>query len=188
MSSKKLLRDAAHARRKTLAMAIPDFASRLAAHAKTLGFPERSIVGGYVALPGEADPGLLLVALRAAGHDIALPRVESKGAPLVFHLWQQGQPLRPGAFNIPEPQADRPIAHPRILLVPLLAFDARGHRLGYGGGYYDRTLENLRAKGPVRAIGIAYSGQEIEAIPDENHDRLLDIVVTENGIRNFHHT
>lgn len=185
---KALLRREARTRRETLAKAVPDFASRLAAHAKALGIPERSIVGGYVALPGEADPSLLLEALRAAGHEIALPRVESKGAPLVFHLWRKGQPLKPGAFNIPEPQADLPIAHPRILLVPLLAFDARGHRLGYGGGYYDRTLEALRAKGSVRAIGIAYSGQQIENVPDENHDHLLDMVVTEIGIRSFHQT
>lgn len=185
---KALLRREARTRRETMAKAIPDFAARLAAHAPSLAISKDSLVGGYVALPGEADPSLLLEALRAAGHEIALPRVESKSTPLVFHLWQKGQSPKPGAFNIPEPQADWPIAHPRILLVPLLAFDARGHRLGYGGGYYDRTLEVLRAKGPVRAIGIAYSAQQIDAIPDENHDHLLDLVVTENGVRGFHQT
>jgi len=182
---KALLRREARARREILAKAIPDFASRLAAHAPSLAISKDSLVGGYVALPGEADPHLLLEALRAAGHDIALPRVESKGAPLVFHLWQKGQPLKPGTLNILEPESRWPIAHPHILLVPLLAFDARGHRLGYGGGYYDRTLEVLRAKGPVRAVGIAYSGQEIENVPDENHDHLLDMVLTEAGVRRF---
>ncbi len=182
---KTQLRQRARARRAQLAAAVPDFARRLAAHATALDIPRGSLIGAYAALPGEADPRLLVDALSAKGCEFALPRVRSKGLPLVFHRWQPGQTLTPGVFGIPEPDARWPVAHPEILLVPLLAFDARGHRLGYGGGYYDRTLEALRAKSPVRAIGVAYAGQETGSIPDENHDHLLDTVVTEQGVRRF---
>lgn len=188
MSSKKLLREAARTRRAELAKTIPDFAARLATHAVDFGIAANSLIGAYAALPGEADPHLLLKALVSTGCMLAFPRVEAKAAPLVFHHWKPGRELKPGTFGIAEPSADWPVAHPRILLIPLLAFDARGHRLGYGGGYYDRTLEALRAHGNIRAIGIAYAGQEIDSIPDENHDHLLDMIATENGVRRFHHT
>lgn len=185
---KSHLRQQARARRAELAKAIPDFAARLAAHGDGLGIAPGSLIGAYAALPGEADPHLLLQGLVAKGCMLAFPRVAAKDTPLVFHLWQPGLELKPGTFGIPEPAADWPIVHPRILLVPLLAFDARGHRLGYGGGYYDRTLEALRAKEPILAIGVAYAGQETRSIPDEHHDHLLDMVVTEQGVRRFHHT
>jgi len=89
------------------------------------------------------------------------------------------------AFNIPEPLATAPKVVPAIVLVPLLAFDATGHRLGYGGGYYDRTLRGLPA---ARAIGVAYAGQEVPLLPHMEHDHPLDAVITENGLRRFHHT
>jgi 5-formyltetrahydrofolate cyclo-ligase len=185
---KSHLRRQARARRTELAKAVPDFAARLAAHAAELAIPPHSLIGGYAALPDEADPHLLLNALVSTGCTLAFPRIEAKAAPLVFHHWKPGRELKPGTFGIPEPAADWPIAHPEILLVPLLAFDKRGHRLGYGGGYYDRTLEALRSHGKIRAIGIAYAGQEIDSIPDENHDHRLDMVATETGVRRFHQT
>ena len=89
--------------------------------------------------------------------------------------------LAPGSFGIPEPLAHWPRAVPDMLLVPLLAFDASGHRLGYGGGYYDRTLE----KRPVPAIGIAYAGQEVSSLPAEPHDMALSAILTENGLLRF---
>ena len=89
--------------------------------------------------------------------------------------------LAPGSFGIPEPLESWPRAVPDVLLVPLLAFDAGGHRLGYGGGFYDRTLALLK----VPAIGIAYAGQEIASIPFGPHDRTLNMVLTEQGIRRF---
>jgi 5-formyltetrahydrofolate cyclo-ligase len=182
---KAKLREHARLRRPELAKKIPDFAARLASHAAALDIPPNSLIGAYAALPGEADPHLLLKALAAGGHKLAFPRVEAKGAPLVFHHWKPGRELTRGTFGIAEPSAAWPIAHPHILLVPLLAFDRRGHRLGYGGGYYDRTLEALRAHESIRAIGVAYAGQEVDSIPDENHDRLLDMVATEEGVRCF---
>ena len=182
---KAKLRELARTRRTELAKTIPDFAARLASHAPALDIPPGSLIGAYAALPGEADPHLLLKALVSTGCGIAFPRVEAKGAPLVFHHWKPGRELKRGTFGIAEPSADWPIAHPHILLIPLLAFDKRGHRLGYGGGYYDRTLETLRAHGNIRAIGIAYAGQEVDSIPDENHDHLLDMIATEEGVRRF---
>jgi len=183
MTTKKALRDEARARRAALAR--PDFAARLAAHADAIGIGTASLVGAYVALPGEADPHLLLQALALKGCTFAFPRVVEKGAALAFHRWKPGDVMTSGAYGIAEPRPDWPIAHPRILLVPLLAFDAQGHRLGYGGGYYDRTIATLKHKGPLRTIGVAYAGQEVPELPGEPHDARLDGVVTEEGYVSF---
>jgi 5-formyltetrahydrofolate cyclo-ligase len=115
------------------------------------------------------------------GCHIAYPRVAGKGAALEFHRVPDGEVLAPGIFGIHEPLESWPRAVPDVLLVPLLAFDAAGHRLGYGGGFYDRTLALLN----VPAIGIAYAGQEISSIPVGPHDRTLDMVLTEQGARKF---
>ena len=186
MLSKRELRTEARAKRTALAGALPDFAQGIVAHAPSL--PEGAIVGGYVALPGEADPHLLLKHLIARGHPIAFPRVVAKGEALSFHLWQEGKLLKAGAFGIPEPSADWALAHPRVALVPLLAFDKTGARIGYGGGYYDRTLARLRENNGVIAIGIAFAGQEVDEIPHDANVQRLDMVVTENGIRHFGRT
>lgn len=176
MTNKSELRKDARARRVALAAAMPDFAARLAAHAGALA--PGGIVGGYHALPGEADPALLLVALAQRGHHIAFPRVVGKGAALEFHRIPDGDRLRPGAWGLQEPAAHFPVVKPDMLLVPLLAFDAHRHRLGYGGGFYDRTLEMLN----VPAIGIAFAGQEVSSLPIEAHDMALDGILTENGL------
>jgi 5-formyltetrahydrofolate cyclo-ligase len=180
-SAKSDLRKTARRRRRDLADAVPDFALRLACHAEALAFAPGTLVGGYHALPGEADPALLLERLVAQGCHIAFPRVAAKDRPLQFHLVPDGEVLTPGAFGIHEPLAHWPVVSPQVLLVPLLAFDAAGHRLGTGGGFYDRTLAALS----VRAIGIAFAGQEVAALPREPHDRPLDAVLTENGLRHF---
>jgi len=138
-----------------------------------------------VALPGEADPNLLLKHLEADGHAIAFPRVTARGEALAYHLWHAGRMLSPGAYGIPEPSPDWSKATPRALLVPLLAFDGDGYRIGYGGGFYDRTLAELSEKGQVLAIGIAFAGQRVECVPRDVNDRRLDIVVTETGIEHF---
>ena len=137
-------------------------------------------MGGYHAHHDEADPALLLARMVEMGASIAFPRV-IKDQPLEFHLVPDGEVLEPGSFGIPEPLGHWPRAAPDVLLVPLLAFDAKGHRLGYGGGFYDRTLAALK----IPAIGIAYAGQEADSIPHEAHDRTLDMVLTEQGIRRF---
>jgi len=180
MQTKSDLRKEARARRAGLAH--PDFAARLAAHADALGIADASLVGAYVALPGEADPHLLLKALSLRGCTLAFPRVVARNAPLAFHHWRPGREFVAGAYGIAEPAADWPVAYPRILLLPLLAFDAAGCRLGYGGGYYDRTIAELRKGGEVRIIGVAFAGQEVAGLPHEAHDIVLDAVVTEQGL------
>lgn len=175
--TKSDLRAAARQKRRTLARG--NFAQEIAQYAETLQIPKGAIVGGYHALPDEADPALLLERLVELGCHIAYPRVAGKGAALEFHRVPDGEVLAPGAFGIHEPLDSWPRVVPTHLLVPLLAFDARGHRLGMGGGFYDRTLERLT----VPAIGIAYAGQEISSIPAEPHDRTLDAILTEQGFR-----
>ncbi len=173
------LRRIARERRK--ALADPGFALAIAPYAEDLNLAPGTVVGGYHAHKGEADPSQLLARLVELGCTIAFPRVAGRHAPLEFHHVPDGEVLEPGSFGIPEPLGHWPRAAPSILLVPLLAFDAHGHRLGSGHGYYDRTLALLKAP----AIGIAYAGQEVASIPHEAHDRTLDMVITEQGTRKF---
>lgn len=186
--TKSEFREKARARRAELARADRDFARKLAEHADALNIRDGSVVGAYVATNDEADPRILLKKLFAMNCTTAFPRVVAKDEPLAFHRWKPRDELHKGTFGILEPSKDTPLAYPHILLVPLLAFDARGHRLGYGGGFYDRTLDFLRASSTVRAIGVAYAGQEVAELPREDHDHVLDAIITENGVREFHHT
>ena len=179
MNSKQSLRIAAREKRRELVH--PDFAKEIARHAEALPIQQGSIVGGYHALPDEADPALLLERLVELGCHVAFPRVAGKGLPLEFHRVPDGEVMAPGAFGIHEPLDSWPRVTPDILLVPLLAFDGSGHRLGYGGGFYDRTLAQLKAP----AIGIAYAGQEAASLPGDEHDRTLTMVLTEQGVRRF---
>jgi 5-formyltetrahydrofolate cyclo-ligase len=174
------LRDAARRRRATLQT--NDFAARLAAYADALRVAPGAVVACYHAHRDEADPALLLQALAAAGAHVAFPRVSAKGEALEFHLVPDGEVLHPGAYGILEPLAHWPRAIPDILLVPLLAFDPHGTRLGYGGGYYDRTLAALPR---VRAVGIAYAGQGMDILPRDAHDYPLHAVLTETGLTEF---
>ncbi|MBS0277156.1 MAG: 5-formyltetrahydrofolate cyclo-ligase [Proteobacteria bacterium] len=183
--SKAEFRNNMRKRRADLARAHPDFARAVAEHVAALKIADSATVGGYIAINDEADPHIILKMLTSQNCELAFPRVVAKGEPLAFHRWQPGRVMAEGAYGIPEPSKDWPLAYPKILLVPLLAFDANGHRLGYGGGYYDRTLDFLRANSTVRAIGVAYAGQEVDALPREDHDHPLDAIITENGVREF---
>lgn len=185
MLEKSAFRESMRRQRAMLARAHPDFARAAAEHVAALGIPDGSVVGAYVATRDEADPHVILKMLVLRNCTAAFPRVAAKDAPLAFHRWKPGDAMQPGAFGIPEPSKDWPLAFPKILLVPLLAFDRAGHRLGYGAGFYDRTLDFLRANSTVRAIGVAYAGQEVEALPREEHDHPLDAVITETGVREF---
>lgn len=178
-ATKAELRRAARIKRKTLAHS--GFAGEIARYAGVLPVRMDATIGAYHALPEEADPALLLEALAAKGCHIAFPRIAAKGLPLEYHRIPDGEMLAPGTFGIREPLDHWPRVRPDLLLVPLLAFDSRGHRLGYGGGFYDRTLTILN----VSAIGIAYAGQEVASLPDEPHDRTLDMILTEQGLRHF---
>jgi 5-formyltetrahydrofolate cyclo-ligase len=177
---KSQLRKLARARRAGLRS--DAFAPRLAAHADRLNVRPGLIVAGYHAHQDEADPSLLLQALAERGAHVAFPRVKAKGQALEFHLVPFGENLQAGTFGIHEPLDHWPRAVPDMVLVPLLAFDAHGYRLGYGGGYYDRTFSALPK---ARAIGIAYAGQRMDFLPRGAHDYPLDAILTENGLTDF---
>ncbi len=181
VTEKSPLRTQARARRVNLAAAMPGFARAIAAFADDLPLTPGSVVGGYHALAGEADPGLLLAMLAARGHTIVYPRVAAKDAPLDFHAIPAGRTLQAGAYGIQEPAAHFPRQVPALLLVPLLTYDNQGHRLGYGGGFYDRTLAALQ----VPAIGVAFSGQEVISLPTGPHDMALAGILTEHGLKRF---
>jgi 5-formyltetrahydrofolate cyclo-ligase len=182
-SEKRELRERARERRLVLARDVSDFAERVAGYAGNV--LSGAAVGGYRALAEEADPARLLEVLGSRGCEICYPRIHTKAHPLNFHVPVANEPWLTGAFGIPEPRPDWPRAEPSVLLVPLLAFDAEGYRLGYGGGYYDRTLAHFRAQRSMTAIGVAFAGQEVPRVPREPNDQRLDMIVTEQGIRRF---
>ena len=148
-----------------------------------LGERPPGIVSGYYPMEGEIWPLPLMAALRAKGHSLALPVMQGKADPLLFRAWSPGDPLIPGVWGIRQPAPDRPVVLPDIVLVPLLAFDARGYRLGYGGGYYDRTLRSLRALKPILAVGLALDELEVDAVPHLDYDERLEWVLTPSGAR-----
>tara|TARA_B100000614_G_scaffold126508_1_gene112930 strand:- start:711 stop:1292 length:582 start_codon:yes stop_codon:yes gene_type:complete len=143
-----------------------------------------SIISGYMAMGEEVAPMPLMIRLHENGYSCALPVVEERGQPLRFRHWRPGDPLVPGIWDIPVPTAGAREVQPDLMLVPLLAFDHDGYRLGYGGGFYDRTIEALRGRGTL-AVGVAYSCQEMEAVPRGPHDQKLDWIVTEAYARPF---
>ncbi|MFD1109766.1 5-formyltetrahydrofolate cyclo-ligase [Pseudoroseomonas ludipueritiae] len=138
-----------------------------------------SLIGFYWPFKGEYDPRALVRALHARGKRLALPVVVQKAAPMIFRAWWPGSPMAHGIWNIPVPAAGEPVT-PDILLVPLVGFDRRRFRLGYGGGYYDRTLAALPAK--PRAIGIGFELSRIATIHPQPHDIPMDLIVTEAGL------
>jgi 5-formyltetrahydrofolate cyclo-ligase len=139
------------------------------------------VVSGFASMPDELNIWPLLRRLHGADIPLALPVVEGKGRPLVFRAWTPGDIMDKGVWGIPQPRADRPVLEPDILLVPLLAFDRRGGRLGYGGGFYDRTLAGLRARKAITAVGLAYDEQWVDAVPYLDYDERLDWVLTPSG-------
>jgi 5-formyltetrahydrofolate cyclo-ligase len=134
-------------------------------------------IGGYHALRAELDPLPLLTALHARGFRTALPCV-SEGDALTFREWTPGSDLKRGKFGVAEPAATQPAMHPSIVFVPLVAFDRKGNRLGYGAGYYDACLRDMRARQPVLAVGVAFDEQEFPDIPREPQDEPLDTILT----------
>ena len=138
-------------------------------------------IAGYVSIKDEADVEPLLRQLSDQGKDLVLPAVKAPGEPLEFRRWRPGDALESGHFDTLHPSDAAERAVPDLLLVPMLAFDATGGRLGYGGGYYDRTLAALRQAGTVVAAGIAYAAQLQEGLPRETHDQPMDWIVTEQS-------
>lgn len=168
------------------------FAARKAAHARGQGQAAELLadwlaghtgkpLAGYMPMRTEIDP---LPAMAAHQGPVAVPVITAAGQPLRFREWSPGAAMLPGEFGAAIP-AEGAWLEPHILIVPLVAFDRRGYRLGYGGGFYDRTLEQLRARRPTLAIGFAFSNQELPQIPTEPTDQPLDAIITENGILTF---
>ncbi len=157
-------------------------ASALAARVAALAIPAGSVVAGYWPLGDEIDPLPLMEALAQGGCRLALPVVTGPDEALEFRSWEPGAALEEGSHGTRHPLPSAATVVPTVVLVPLLAFDARGFRLGYGGGYYDRTLAPLREAGGVVAIGLAYAAQQVPDLPVEGWDQRLDRIVTERGV------
>ncbi len=143
------------------------------------------IVSGYSPMRSEINPVPLLRKLADAGAQLALPVVQGRGLPLTMRAWSFGAPLVSGVWDIKEPAPDAPEVFPDIMIVPLVAFDCKGQRIGYGAGYYDMTIARIRAMKPVVAIGLAFAAQQIERVPATPFDAQLDIVLTENEVIDF---
>ena len=168
-------RAAARARR---GMCRPEWGHRLAGHLlATTTIPPNATVAGFWPMPEEIDIRPLLLALLGRGHALLLPETPSRGQPLLFRHWRPGMPMIAERFGTLRPDGAPGV--PTLLLVPLLAFDARCNRLGYGGGYYDRTI----AVHPgIRSIGCGFAAQRLDAVPVLPHDARLDAVATEAGV------
>lgn len=147
--------------------------------------PPATIVSAFRSLGDELDTGPLLSRLAADHYRLCLPVMQGKGEPLVFRAWKPGDTMRKAVWGIEEPTAEQPELEPDVLLVPLLAFDSQGWRLGYGGGFFDRTLQRLRTRKTIRAIGLAFSEQEVDAVPHLDYDERLDAVLTPRGLIEF---
>ena len=143
------------------------------------------VVSGYFPIRDELDTVPLLTGVIEAGLQVALPAIAAKATPLMFRAWRLGDALETKPFGLQEPLPASPTLLPDILLVPLAAFDSSGYRIGYGGGYYDRTLELYRKSRQVTAIGVAYDEQEVPCFQHEPHDQRLDYLITPTGVRTF---
>lgn len=146
--------------------------------------PPHAVVGGYWPIGTELDVRPLMIALHERGHVCGLPTIQRR-QPLTFHRWRPDDRLVPGKFNILVPDRNVAVVDPHVLLMPLLAFDARGMRIGYGGGYYDRTIPAIRSRKPLLTVGIAYAAQEVSRVPTDQYDQRLDWIVTEVAARHM---
>jgi len=183
--AKRALRAQALAKRK----ALPAENARRAARAvrdlalASVPFPRGATVAGYWPLADELDVRPLLEALAKRGHPCALPVVVARAHALAFRAWKPGDPLEQAGFGLSVPRRDAPEVSPTVLLVPLLAFDAQGRRVGFGAGFYDMTINALRARGRLLAVGVGFAAQEVSMVPTEKFDAVLDWLVTERAAR-----
>jgi len=145
------------------------------------GIKPGAVVSGFLSIDSEINPGPLMARLRRMGHPLCLPVIVAKAQPLIFRAFNPGDALKTVQWGIREPTDEKPVLLPDIVLTAGLAFDPAGFRLGFGGGYYDRTLRKIRSIKPVIAIGLAYDVQRIDAVPHLDYDERLDWVLTPSG-------
>jgi 5-formyltetrahydrofolate cyclo-ligase len=185
IAEKRALRERQKARRAAALEAIgASIQDDLVRHGVALlGDRPAGVVSAYYPMAGEIWPLRLMAALKARGHSLALPVMQGKADPLVFRTWAPGDELIAGVWGIRQPAPSQPAVLPDILLVPLLAFDRAGYRLGYGGGYFDRTLRDLRGRKPILAVGLGLDELEVDAVPHLDYDERLDWILTPSGSR-----
>lgn len=185
-AAKSVLRRHAFARRDLIEPAEAHAAAEVIA-ARGLELANRcaapgAILSAYWPIRSEISTRPLLDRLARAGFRTALPVMTAAGKPLLFRLWSPGDELAKGPLGLSEPLAEAATVEPDVMFLPLACFDARGHRVGYGGGNFDATLAAQRARRKLVAIGLAYADQEVDAVPHETHDQRLDFVITEQKI------
>jgi len=182
---KAALRKHSHAARAALSPAERAEAAQAVARAffDEIAYAPEDVIAGYWSIRDELDCQPILVRLMDSGQKVVLPVVLGGDAPLDMRVWEPDQPLYEAGFGTLAPADHAPRARPDLMLVPLLGFDKAGTRLGYGGGYYDRTVAAMRRK-PL-LVGLAFAAQEVARIPREPHDIPLDAVITEQGVRFF---
>ena len=186
LDAKASLRLEMRRRRRELFEAAPvagEVVARIVVEVGCVG--QNDIAALYWPMGEELGSRPLIEALLRAGRRVTLPTTPPPGSPLSFRRYTPETALKPGRFGTHEPPPAAPELTPTIVFAPLLAFDAAGRRLGYGGGYYDRSIAKLRAAGGVRVFGLAFAGQETPRTPTDALDQPLDGVVTERGFRQF---
>jgi 5-formyltetrahydrofolate cyclo-ligase len=187
-SAKAAMRVHARAHRRNLVREHPEADWQAGDRAEemlaALRISKPGVIAVYRASGNEIDPRPLADNMIKLGWIVALPVCEDFACPVTFRAFKPGDRLAPDVMEIAAPLASAPEVVPDIVITPLLAFDRHGHRLGQGGGYYDRTIESLRQGGrkPV-IVGLAFSGQEVEQVPTDGHDQKLDAILTESGYR-----
>jgi 5-formyltetrahydrofolate cyclo-ligase len=181
--SKTVLRREAVARRDALPAATRTAAAEaIATRPFPIAFAPGAIVSGFMPFKNELDPQPLMRKLAGEGARLALPAVIGRGKPLAMREWAFGETLATGVWGIREPKPEAATVEPEILLVPLLAFDRAGHRIGYGAGYYDLTITLLRARKSVVTVGVAFAALEVPVVPVTPRDARLDLVLTEREV------
>lgn len=188
-AAKAALRKTASKTRLAAAATHPTAADDLAAQAAALiARYGTGVYAAYLPIRSELSPLPLVAALQAGGVVTAMPVTPEPGQPLTFHQWAPGDALDDGPYGTTQPAANAPVVTPVVILAPMLAFDDGCWRLGYGGGFYDRTIGGLRAAGhTIAAIGLAYDEQHVDQVPTGSYDMALDGVLTPTGLRAARH-
>ncbi len=150
-------------------------------HVSSLAGRDCRVVSAFLSIGDELDTGPLLRRLHSAGHALCLPVMQGKRQPLTFRQWAPGDAMDTKIWGIQEPKPSAPDLLPAVMLVPLLAADRRGHRLGYGGGFYDRTIDLHRKLREVLTVGLCFDAQLVDAVPHLDYDQPLDWLLTPSG-------